>query len=372
MRYKMNFSLIKRGKYWYCRFYDPQGKRVSRSTGQTSKAKAILIAETWYKSDTFLFTEQTFKQYAENFFSEDGIWFKDSMLANSGLSKSTRNIYENRFRLHVLPYWSKVKLKEITPSKIKEWRLDVLTKRGMSIKSINYIVTVLGVVLNQAVVDGLITNNPVKYVSKLKDNAEKKDAFTLSEIKVLLNASPEKSLYMMILIGAITGMRRSEILGITESSLQKGYIDVSKQKEIKGYGYVSTKTRECRKIIVPECILNKLAEQLVIQEDFSERVCFGQNINYYNTRMTKLIKQNINKDERKVSFHSLRHFFNTYLLSENVSPAKVAGVLGHSTGLGSMTALYTNWKPEHFKEVLEAQEKLLKLLLEDDEKDIKK
>ena len=73
-----------------------------------------------------------------------------------------------------------------------------------------------------------------------------------------------------------------------------------------------------------------------------------------------------------MTFHSLRHFFNTYLLSENISHVKVAGILGHSSGIGSMTSLYTNWKPEHFQDVLEVQEKLLKILLEDDyEKTVK-
>ena len=368
MRYKMNFSLIKRGKYWYCRFYDSNGKRVAKSTGQTSKAKAILIAEDWHKNDLFVFTEQTFGQYATNFFSQDSVWYKDSSLVNSGAKDSTRLVYESRLNNHLLPYWKKVKLKEITPSKIKDWRLNVLLKEKMSIKSVNYIVTILGIVLNQAVVDGLIGNNPVRYVSSLRDDAEKKDAFTISEIQQLLEVITDKHVYMMFLVGALTGMRRNEILGITESSIQEGFLDVCKQKHVKENRFVSTKTKECRKVVVPLYLLDKLKDLLEEQEGCSEKVCFNRTTSYYSARIAKPIKKVIDTNKRNVTFHSLRHFFNTYLLSENISPVKVAGILGHSSGTGSMTALYTNWRPEHFKEVLEAQEKLLMLLLKNNEK----
>lgn len=373
MRYKMNFSLIKRGKYWYCRFYNSQGVRVSRSTGQTSKAKATLIAEEWYKDDVFVFTEHTFYQYAKDFFSKDGVWFKDLNIVKANTSESTRTVYENRLKVHLLPYWGKVKLKEITPTKIKEWRLNVLVKAGMSVNSVNYIITVLGIILKQAMADGLIGSNPVKAVSRLKEDKEKKDAFLLEEVKQMLCLSkPQKDIYVMILVGAVTGLRRSEIIGITETSLKDGFLDIIKQRSFKGLAFTPTKTRECRKVIVPFLLINELNNLLKKVEGVSEKICFDKSLFYYHNKVSQIIKQAVNGQDRNVTFHSLRHFFNTYLLSENVSPAKVAGILGHSSGVGAMTDLYTNWKPEHFKEVLEAQEKLLKLLLEDDEKDIKK
>ncbi len=63
-----------------------------------------------------------------------------------------------------------------------------------------------------------------------------------------------------------------------------------------------------------------------------------------------------------LSFHSYRHFFNTYLLSENVPPHKVRTVMGHSEGRGTTTETYTVWRPEMFPEVYEAQEKLMNYL----------
>lgn len=42
--------------------------------------------------------------------------------------------------------------------------------------------------------------------------------------------------------------------------------------------------------------------------------------------------------------------------------AKVRAVMGHSEGKGSMTAVYTDWAPEMFPEVYEAQGKLMTIL----------
>jgi integrase len=68
------------------------------------------------------------------------------------------------------------------------------------------------------------------------------------------------------------------------------------------------------------------------------------------------------REKRGLCFHSWRHFFNTFLLAQNVLPHKVAAVLSHSTGAGSMQERYTNWRPEQFPEVYTAPEKLVKEL----------
>ena len=51
-----------------------------------------------------------------------------------------------------------------------------------------------------------------------------------------------------------------------------------------------------------------------------------------------------------------------YLLSQNVSPVKVAAVLGHSTGVSSVQERYTNFTEADYVEVYEKQSKLFKEL----------
>ena len=68
-------------------------------------------------------------------------------------------------------------------------------------------------------------------------------------------------------------------------------------------------------------------------------------------------KLNIQR-EQKLSFHSLRHFFNTYLTENDISDRKIKTIMGHSSGVGSMTERYTTWNPSMFNDVLTIQNEL--------------
>ena len=62
--------------------------------------------------------------------------------------------------------------------------------------------------------------------------------------------------------------------------------------------------------------------------------------------------------KRNLTFHSIRHFFNTYLVSKGIQEIKVKSIMGHSSGKGSMTERYTNFQPYHFQDVVLAQREL--------------
>jgi integrase len=63
------------------------------------------------------------------------------------------------------------------------------------------------------------------------------------------------------------------------------------------------------------------------------------------------------RKRRNLTFHSWRHFFNTYLLTANVTDAKVMAITGHVTE--KMKKHYTHFDTTKFTEVTEAQKKLL-------------
>ena len=69
------------------------------------------------------------------------------------------------------------------------------------------------------------------------------------------------------------------------------------------------------------------------------------------------------RNEHGYCFHSLRHFANTYFLSQGIAPIKVACVLGHSTGVSSMQERYTNFTENDFTEFYEVQSELYRVLI---------
>jgi integrase len=63
------------------------------------------------------------------------------------------------------------------------------------------------------------------------------------------------------------------------------------------------------------------------------------------------------RKKRNLTFHGWRHFFNTYLLMENVANAKVMAVTGHVAE--KMKKHYTHFDTTKFSEVIEAQKRLM-------------
>ncbi|MFC2613671.1 MAG: tyrosine-type recombinase/integrase, partial [Eikenella corrodens] len=144
-------------------------------------------------------------------------------------------------------------------------------------------------------------------------------------------------------------MRASEVLAVREETLYENYIDIIDQ--VYNGQYVPLKTKEARKI--PICtelydlIINNFPNMTYPQLSCEFR------------KVIEAAGLAGEKKKRGLCFHSFRHTFNTYLLAENVPPHKVAAVMGHSSGIGSMQERYTNWRAEMMPEIYAAQEKLL-------------
>ena len=123
-------------------------------------------------------------------------------------------------------------------------------------------------------------------IKPLVSISKERDAFTVNEAERIFSATWNKEETRLInLTAALTGMRISEILGIGKANLHEKY---------KGFAF---KASDPRRAYIDLCY--------VLSE----------------------IGMDNDKQSRGLCFHSWRHFFNTYLLAENVPPVKVAAVL---------------------------------------------
>lgn len=187
-------------------------------------------------------------------------------------------------------------------------------------------------------------------------NAKTREAFSIKELEDLFCKkweSSERKLYCIV--GAVTGMRISEIAAIRIDTLFPDYIDVKDQ--LNNNKIMPVKDGEKRKVRICRSLYNLLRDCVRRNRIYA----FSENPNTYRDSLYRNL--NLKDEERTkkgLSFHSLRHFFNTYLLANDISEIKVKSIMGHSSGKGSMTERYANFKPEHFNDVAMLQEKLLK------------
>ena len=366
--YTLFYRLRKNGKkVWYYRTYTLDGKRTcGKSTGCESKAKARAFCEDLLtKGHIWGGSCKYFKDYATTFFDFNSPWVKDRMscgtIDNPALSKSYIHSLQQHLRNYILPFFGNYKILDLKPSITKLFRAELLEKgiapkgktaRPLAPKTINNIVSTFKIICDAALADGIMTIDPLKTIRQLKGKENPRDAFVIDELQKIVSNLRNKESYATVLTCACTGMRISEVLAIREQTIYENYLDVYDQlykNELK-----NVKTKEARKIPITKELFD------IIKND---KYCPSyERVRY---ELQKAIKETGLEEERLkrgLCIHSLRHFFNTYMLSENVPGHKVAAVMGHSSGVGSMQERYTNWKPEMFPEVYEAQEKLLNII----------
>lgn len=216
--------------------------------------------------------------------------------------------------------------------------------------------------MDWALDNDLITKDPFRGVDQLMVDDDSREAFTLDQVKEVLSAPwPAEIARQFAFVAAVTGMREGEVRAIRRSSLHEKYIDVDKQFSREGLS--DLKTKDARK--VPICkqvydILDSMIGKKIYAFDNGEGQPYG--INYLVSTNFKKVCDQLYPEGTGLVFHSFRHFYNTYLLSQNVPREKVDAVIGHSKGKGSMSELYTHWSPEMMPEVYEVHEKLVGLL----------
>lgn len=364
MEYR-NFYLscrkLKTGKkmyYFYVRNADGS-RSVPHSTGKRRKNEAIKYCEDLLSSGRLDKSDVTIKSFSKNFFSKDGIWVKSNQ--DKGLSKNTISNYEYSLKNNILPFLGEYRISRITPNVIRQWIFELKNSKGMYESSIKVNSGVLNIILNSAVEERILNRNPMEFVRIKGISSKTRRAFTLFElVKVLNNLKSSSHTLLACYISALTGLRLGEVLGLERKNIYKNFIDVSQQHTVFGE-ITRPKTKMSRYVTIPrklsillENILKKSSSNFLF-DNGKGKILSNSTIQSAFLRYFAKIK--IQRDQ-KLSFHSLRHFFNTYLTENDISDRKIKTIMGHSSGLGSMTERYTTWKPSMFNDVLKIQNEL--------------
>jgi integrase len=291
-------------------------------------------------------TKDLFSIYTQNWF----IWGKCPFILaeeRRGRTLSRSNADNNRRILekHILPSFKNLRLSEITPAHIENW-LFKLQHKGLSGRTINIYYTTMQIILGEATRLGDLTVNPCLNVKRMAEKKKERVILTMDEFRTLLgkNALDEVwddqlMYFTMTLLGASCGLRIGEI-----QALRNEYIDL-KSLELKichswdrKYGLVPTKTKDSRIVPITPYIaqyLRRCQDQNHFGHVFSfqdgEQPVDHKSIGKYFKRA--LMQIGISEDEikdRGLTFHSLRHFANSYF-NDHFDQSVTMKVIGHST-----------------------------------------
>lgn len=323
-------SFRKRNGKWEYRFTIklPNGKRQEISkAGFKTKAlatAAALDAESKIKTNGFVAKNQTLYSF---FIKWSNIYKKPYVKEKTWAS------YLQTQR-HIKSYFKNTKLTEITPTEYqyflndfgKKYAQDTIERTHYHIKSALKVATREGIIRFNFADNAIVK-------SQLKKQSEKNKFLEENEYLELIKTTskhPEYTSYFTIYLIAKTGMRYAECAGLTWNDIdfENGYIDINKTFDYSiSKEFASTKNEQSnRKIPIDKNTIKiiKDFQKNYYQDNPLGRICFGSSNSIVNREIKKIVG-------RKVSIHSLRHTYASFLIFKGIDLISISKLLGHDS-----------------------------------------
>jgi len=264
----------------YYRYIDPNtGKwRQTSKKGFRSKGEA----EAFILKTNSLIAENAFVQPKKITVREYLLDWLDSYV-RTNLRASTIAGYEINIEKHIIPHLGNIELQSLTSShidgfyaqKLKTGRID--GKGGLSAKSVMYIHRVLNEALEHAIKKKLITHNVSKDVTNLPRLKKYKSlVYDSKEIKELLQVVRDTDMEVPVVLAAISGMRRGEVLGLkkTDISFENQTIRIRRQLIATKTGLVfeDPKSEDSNRIIHPPVEVIKIIEKHLNRQEETKKL----------------------------------------------------------------------------------------------------
>ena len=352
-------TVTKNGKdytYWEARYtagYDPgTGKQIQKSiTGKTQNEVAKKLKEVTASLDAGTYiapNKTTVSQWMDT-------WHAEYLGA---VKLSTVSSYEATIRNHINPGLGAIKLEALTTQDIQEFynarQKGDETREPLAPKTIKNIHGVLHKALEQAMLNGLIRNNPADPCVLPRRPKQKVKPLNEEQITKLIKALKGHKYENLILTTLFTGLREGEVCGLQWDcvNLETGTILVDKQlqslrKSVRGngdkYALVPTKNGKERHLTIAPFVVELLKKEKAKQdanrayyEDLYEEsgLVFTDESGHRITpqaayRAFKLVVTELGMPQAR--FHDLRHSYAVASLRSGDDAKTVQENLGHAT-----------------------------------------
>jgi integrase len=270
----------------------------------------------------------------------------------SRLGVETYRNHHSRIHKRIIPTLGRKRLDRLTAMDLDAAYGDWLSE-GLQASTVHAHHLVISAALNQAVKWDLISRAVTKQATPPRAFRRQATLPTIEQIKHMIDLAVETDpvLSVAIMLAALTGARRGELLALRWSDIDRSAMTVTIGRSVKrgasGQRVVGeTKTHTVRKLAIDELTLAVFDTHRKYREGLTDDALAGMpddgyiitwddptggmpaNPDVLSNRFARLAEAG---GCPEVRFHDLRHALATTLLAEGYDLAIVAGRLGHSS-----------------------------------------
>ena len=194
------YSLYRRsrksGTVYYARIRDEHGSYLPAvSTGKTAKEHArrwveaeIRRRETDARERAAAAQRITFAAYAQGFWAPGGPYGRARRARLHTASNGHLATGETNTRRHMLPKWGAWPLQDMIVGQINAWVEDLIRAGRLAPGTINKVLMNLRAILDHAVADEIIRENPAKFVKPVRNVAAERGVYSPDEFMRLVGS----------------------------------------------------------------------------------------------------------------------------------------------------------------------------------------
>lgn len=368
-----------RSPFWYACYTDATGKRLKKSTGLTSRSKAVQMAMQLQRAadkarERTLTEERARELISEIVASVHGgerlrmftvkQWFDHfRKIKAKSQSPKTALKYEQiarQFLDSLGDAKANLNILAITSDDVRRFR-ERREASGLAATTLNDDITILSAIFNGAWRDHVISSNPCTAIEPIKDSISKKkrrkEAFSPGQVSTLIKVADD-DWRGLIMIAFYTGARLNDCANLR-------WRHVHLLSKVKKIAFEVAKTGDEIEVPMHPALEDYLLSLPTAKSD--EQYLFpslaGRRSTNLSKQFTRLMEEAhiANRDIRQrgngaarqvraLTFHSLRHAFVSQLANANVSEEQRMELTGHKTH--DVHKLYTDLKLEQLQKAV--------------------
>lgn len=252
---------------------------------------------------------------------------------------------EYRYKKHLAPRFENKRLNEISSFSLEKLKSD-LSKSGLSPASVKHCLVLFRQMVNKAIHWKMYQGeNPIKGVKMPILQNQRQRFLTHEEANQLLNqlTKTSRQLHDIALLSLQTGLRAGEIFNLKGQDLdfENKLITISNPKNLESRKAFMTKS--VKKMLVKR--ITDSPDEYVFKDRKHKGKIQGVSRAFFKTFKELKLNEGITDPRQKISFHSLRHTFASWLALQGEPILTIKELLGHKTL--AMTAKYAHLSPDH-------------------------